>query len=665
MESEGKLKDYLLGLEVEGTVESAGSFKLDPHRAVELLREQGRLGKGAPLFLLAAIYKHNDGSQVTLKHGVMSTQLSWETENGPIPPTVELILAEESFLAHGLILKIHDQSATLRSNNKLQPVLGSIVHDLFEEVQERTRFYPFSGRAGHSTAWKTQSAPELEIRLLAGPDRRGRVDWIVDGLKYQGSWSLPVDCQLFAQSARPDITLSVLPDSDAKAEALKKAKSFFLEGVRELVDGLESFTVLNSEGRHSEEQEHFLRFLPFLAARGDDCPVRERALKLVTFFDLFDKTWSLKALLESYKKRKSLLVMPSVPKTCPSAEKVDQLVILWDGPTKDVLRRVFARVSSAAGYLYSLERNETETNRVKKIQKKAWAERDFEDGHLILIPWDNDEDPAQVQFIGKRRSAETFYLPDSAPRGLKILWTCQREVGSLSPQEMVTERFQLEILGLLNDALENEHKVSSENSRKLLSWIRPPLETLRELKFIWRKALFRDLADVEQSLETLDRLHSAEGCLKVLKNLSTTLPDLLPEKLVLWYDELLDHLGFQTESAGRELREAHWKADGRARWLERYRPSQPELPASRPVGAHLVAKANPQEPSTVTIWREGRPLGAPQRWGGPENKGFEIVYVDDEFPADPYWAGPRHEEMGKRTTEFDKLCEDFYLVDWN
>ena len=109
MESdEPEIEGFLRGLQEGGEGAGTGAFGLDPHRAVELLREQGQLGENALLFLLRYLYEHTNGARLRFRRSSFGVEVCYPQGFGIPQRDTHRILAEGAFAAHHLKLVFSD-----------------------------------------------------------------------------------------------------------------------------------------------------------------------------------------------------------------------------------------------------------------------------------------------------------------------------------------------------------------------------------------------------------------------------------------------------------------------------------------------------------------------------------------------------------------------------
>lgn len=653
------LDGLLRSFETDGESEGEGSFSLDPRRALTMLASQGRLSGTGPLFLLSAIYQHCEGSPLVRRRITGGEEIAWPERYGPLPETVETILANEAFLSRQLKVEYGTNSVKLRIADRFKLGAHERIAEQFAGVSDRLTYYPW---ADQKETPQDHAAQELlnavKARggrlLLREPRGRATICWVVHGIAYRENWALPVDGAVFDELLRPDLSLSVIPESSRKAEWLEEAEQLLLKSLRQNLARESEFRLTVAETSPGDDPM-FLRYLPFVLRQSHDPELASQARAQVKLPDVYGRYWSLGQLEQSYQKHGRLLSVSSIPEELPG-KSADRPILEWSGQARRLGEQVLPQTYSGAGYLYSLRQNERDKLRVE--QEATLGSVPLEDGQLSLLAWAEEDRPAEVVMVGKRRAAETFYLDDRAPRGLRLLWDCEREVGEHSPESMFGTELRVKVLELLDQSLAYEALLPERLVVSLLWALAPGAPLAPEWQALQGAPLLPDVRGVLLSYRRLRDLEAMDGGLPTLEDLSTSLPEELPAETILWWHPLLEHLSFQCREMGREVREAHWKEEGRARWLERFTPTEPSLSGVEQVlelDGHLVGWSGGTT-TEITLWREGRPLG--KRRVGPAQcpPGYSVVWVDDEFPADRYWGGPDTTALVELYSELDALC---------
>ncbi len=657
--SENSLEGLLRSFETEGTSEGEGSFGLDPRRALAMLSSQGRLSGTGPLFLLSALYRHCEGAPLTRKRVIGGEEISWPAEFGPLPETVETILAREAFSSRQVRLEYEDSSVKLKLADRFKLGAQERVADELAGVADRLTYFPWLDQDDTPYQRAAQgllnrSKTEEGILLLREPRSRASICWVVHGVAYRESWPLPVDGLVFDEALRPDLSLTVIPESSRKEHWLELAEKLLLESLGESLEAEEQFRLSDRDTAPGDDPI-LLRYLPFVLRQAQNPELARLARDKVLLPDVYPRFWSLGHLEESYPQYGRLLVVSSMPEDLPG-KSADRPILLWSGQAKRLGEQVLPQTYSGAGYLYSLRQNERDKERVE--QEPTLGSVPLEDGQLSLLAWAEEDRPAEVVMVGKRRAAETFYLDDKAPRGLRLLWDCEREVGEHSPESMFGSELRVKVLELLNQSLGVEELLPQRLVDSLLWALEPGAPLAPEWQDLQQAPLLPDVRGERLSYRRLRDLEAGEGGLPILEDLSTSLPGELPVETIVWWDPLLEHLSFHCKEMGRAVREAHWKEEGRMKWLERFTPAEPELSGLDNVqefDGHLVAWSGGTT-TEITLWREGRPLG--KRRVGPSHcrPGYSVIWVDDEFPADRYWGGPDTNALVELYPEVDALC---------
>jgi len=644
VEPSSKLDQLIERLGAEGKEAGSGGFGLDPKRALELLKEQGSLGQNAPLFLLRALYEHTDGAPVVCKRSLFEYQLRYDTKWGEVPHSTYRVLAEGAFAASSVKVVFEVGQIRLSSAELVSAPFAHRFAEMFNAARSRLRHYPITGlfeEASFPRPWLEREWPEgrLEVGLHTGG--RGRVNWIVCGVEFPEPCPLPLNLRVFDDGLKCDLSLSTIPNSTRKSDWIERATGEFHARIEEVLRPRTS--VLLDADPLNDEIELVLRFLPYIVGLPQDHPLRSFVLSLVQFKDVFGGHWSLSKLLDLEERDGALLVVPAVPTDCPTDSIGSRPVLLWRGQSKTFGQALFQRMQSGAGYLYSLRRGEEVQSKKGGSTQTLLAELEWSRGRMSLKPFGRSDARFEVELVGRRRNSETIHLEDPAPYGIRLLWVSDDEVANWSVSPDFQKEFSQAVVALVDMALD-DLDLDPQWLRALLLWA-CGVHSLKAYPKLSRVALFETVRGRWLSAENLPT-----DVVPVVEDRSASLPRTLPFDVVLWSDPLLARLGIETREVGMMLRKAHWKEQGRDKWLARYQPC--EVPHSELMeglncralpGGHFIAeRADRDLASTLVVWREGRPLGVrrlPAEFAG----GTLFVYVDDSFPADDYWSGPAPE----------------------
>jgi hypothetical protein len=651
------LRSLLESFESEGERSDEGAFTLDPKRATEILRGQGRLGRNAPLYLLSAIYQHTQGQSITPTFGSRYWRLEWDSAAGPLSGSLEWELAKASFATHQIDLHSDDSGVQLQPSGP-RTRAAKILEPLFLEVAERTEHYPwpsFRPRWHHAILGLAQhdgATIQLHRAKESAPPRWVQV---VHGIAYPRRWTLPIDAVCFDSKGRPDLTLTVIPHS-ARQSQLELAARRCFDNV--LLESLQSTpgTLLLDPVSLSEDLPLFAIYLAYAVVHGSHPDVVDGVAAKVAFADATGRPWTLGELLEVYARDGKLMIVPSQPKPdVPAGQRGHRPVLLWGGQAEQSGQKLFPHLTSGAGYLYSLVVNEKERQRSSAWAEPCLASSSVRAGRLSLLPWGEPDHTAEVEFVGPRRARETYYLDIEAPKGLRLLWESEQSLEEDSRELALELPLRQTVLELVDASLDT-FTPSRETVVAALAWVltKGPLEWNK----LARLASLPLFDDVEGRLWSVARLQAWPGRLPVLMDRSTSLPSTLPDKPLLWWHPLFEGLDIATEDAGRRVREAHWQETGRQRWLAAHRPSAPDWPAgSRAYGVHRVApNPCPEAPTEVVFWRQGRPFGRRILPVTDCPPGCLVMWVEDELPGDIYWSGPQATALTERLPAIAELC---------
>ena len=635
------LDQMFANLESEGQSAGRGSFGLDPARAIELLRDQGALGKNAPLFLLRAIYLHTGGATVTWKRILFGYNLQWDEALGVVPSDTNRLLAEGAFKAFKIRLQFEPGLVHLHNADHLSAPFSVRFEETFGKAQERLIHYPVNGlfpKQVLAEPFHARTFPEGRLEFFQGPGLQPLLEWIVCGISFQERTTLPVTVKISDDQLVCDLSLSTLPVSERKKVWEERAHQAFQALLSEAIEEVEEI-LLDLEPL-SRSIQTFLTYLPYVVSLEEETPLRREALSRVKFKDVFGQHWSLATLLEIQTRDQKLLTVPSVPNDCPKKPVGDRPVLLWRDETRDFGTPVFRETQSGAGYLYSLRRGEV--HQQNRSLGRVLANVDWEFGTLGLRPMQSTDTRCEVELFGTRRSSETVHLDEPAPRGLRVFWRSNEEVASWTSDESFLRKFREKVVELVDQAFE-ELEVSPDWIRGLLEWA-DTVTCLAQLPNLRRAPLFER---VDGSWSSYEKLAELGAPVPVITDFSASIPATLPFSVVLWYHPLLERLALTTKEVGKAVRQAHWQEQGRQKWMQRYESTPLEDSQYlkgrewESLGSHvLVKQENAKAPSRLIIWREGRPLYDRQVPQVDYPSGFLLIYCDDEFPGDAYWAGP-------------------------
>ena len=630
MESGESIERFLENLQGEGQEEGSGGFKVDPRRALELLREQGQLGQNALLFLLRYLFELTGGAELELREWPLEYQLRWKTTETHSLEETHRVLAEGALETHGLSLSITENKARLARS-----FLGSSVtfDSLKDLVGTRLQRYPapgIFGPQGTRSPWLLETYPEGRLELEAGG---GRVEWVHFGISYFESWEVPVRLVVYSDQLRSDLTLTRIVEGEGKSKWLERGRRVLHGYLEEELREFEEIRL--DDGFLSSGLEKALGYLSYMVNLPEGETLQRMVLDRVFFRDVFEQYWSLRTLLEVDREGEGILVVPSVPNDSPSDRKGRRPVLLWRGDTKRFGNPLFHRLSSGAGYLYSLRRGEeTEMNSPELL-----GYLELEQGVLGLKPLGALEGLCELELVGLRRNSETRYLEPPAPQGLRIRWRSGDELASWSEDGAFQKQLGAGVVELVDRHLEELGELPENWLMELLRWAEGVSE-LSSYPKLSARPIFPGLNDARHSAAEFQDCEEVP----VLEDRSASLPEALPFPLVLWHDPVLERLGVPLKDVRTELRRSYWQEQGREKWLARYQaqdPRESERFADLSwveLDEQWLRAEGTGEPGRLVIWREGRPLG--QTSCSELEHGCLLLFRDDDFPADDYWSGP-------------------------
>jgi hypothetical protein len=651
MEPDSELERLIEGLGAVGSEAGTGGFTLDPRRALELLKEQGSLGRNAPLFLFRALFEHTGGSLISWKRGLFEYQLRFDPSMGTLPNSTYRVLAEGAFNASSLALRFEPGLVRLSNSSLLREPFLTRFNETFEAAQERLRFYPVEGLyefAPRPESWQQRAFPEGRLEATVAPVGGGQVEWVVCGICYSEGLSFPLRLAVFDDALASDLTLSKIPPSTRKTQWIERAKELLHTAIRSVFEA--TGPVYLDRDPLGDELETMLGVLPYLVTLPEDDPLRKLVLESVWFKDVFSGFWSLSQLLALQIEDDGLLIVPAVPTDCPKEAAGRRPVLLWRAQTRRFGNALFHQLQSGAGYLYSLRRGEQVQVRKGASSGELLAAAEWKDGRVALKKFGRADARCEVELVGKRRNSETIQLDEPAPLGLRLLWESEDELASWSNDSDFQTEFRKQVVGLI-DSVYPSLDLEPAWLRNLLVWA-DGVTDLRNYAWLFEAPMFENVDGSWVAASSLFRAGQEGVDVPVLQDRSASIPDILPYPVVLWSDPLLSRLGLRTYEIGSVVRTAYWKEQGRRKWLARYHPCRVEdseylkdRSCRSLEGPHLLVETG-QEGSSVLIWREGRPLAC-RELPSDIGTGLFLVYVDDAFPADRYWSGPDPEAYQK------------------
>lgn len=642
MESPNPLEQMLSNLGAEGEASGRGGFGLDPRRAIELLRDQGSLGRNAPLFLLRAIHLQTQGATVRWKRILFGYNLEWDEDLGEVPLDTYRLLAEGAFESTKIRLQFRPGAVHLSNSDTMSAPFSVRFDETFGAAKSRLTHYPIEGLFPSqvpSQPFHEESYPEGQMEFLEAGVEHPLFTWVVCGINFPEETALPLRVVVKDDELVCDLTLSTVPTSERKELWLSRAHQVFQTLLAKTWD--EEDTVLLDHEPLSRQTQTFLEYLPYIVGLEPTSELRQKTLQSVKYKDVFGQHWSLESLLELKDQQSKLLTVPSVPKDCPKNPLGDRPVILWRDETKRYGEYFFRDNQSGAGYLYSLRRGEV--HQQNRSLGRVLCTVDWDFGTLGLRPMGSLESRCEIELVGTRRSSETVYLDEPAPNGLRVFWRSSEEVASWRSDEEFQALLQEKVVELIDQA-HSEFQASPKWLLGLLEWA----ERVTDLEPYTNISSAPMLQRVDNNWSSLDDLKSLGGPVPILRDRSASIPKRLPFGVVLWYHPLLDRLGLPYKEVGKVVRQAHWQEQGREKWLKRYLPTKPQdseyLKGRDWVmidGSHFLARLDEEgATSRLVVWRESRPMCDRTLQGPDVPTGYQILYCDDDFPGDAYWSGP-------------------------
>ncbi len=657
------LRQFLQDLQTHGAQTEPGQFTLDPHRAVAMLRAQGRLSQSGPLPLLSALYTHSQGGPIDF--GRSSWKFSWAIEHGRLSPTVELLLGEASLEAQGLKLHYHDDYVRLSARGG-----SEAIERVFAAFWERLTFYPWKEPI-RSPGPPLFRASQDDVRVdfypppwvdpfgvVARPS--GRFVQVLRGISYHRKWALPVDAVINDQLSKPDFSMTVVPESERRLELEATAARLFRDHLLREVESSPSL-LLDSETEGTTALPLFALSCAYAVEQGHDPRLAQLVGRKVLLPDALGHTWHLDEVWSDYQREGKLLGVEAQREGPQGRVRPKRPVLRWAGQPRKILTSLFPHLVPGDGYLYTLAVNEAERQRLDSGHGEHRLASVFAAGETwSLLPWGDPDRGAELEFVGPRRARETFYLDTLAPKGLRLLRESPHALDRGARELSLDSQSRGVVLSLVSKSMTG-HPPARESVLATLAWAgqAKPWDG-KGLEEIDRAPLLELVDGGYTSLEHCRRWCEQGEPIPVLADRSTSIPAKLPLPLVLWEHPILRQLGFTTREVGRLFRESHWKESGRARWLESHRPGVPSWPPEPffEFDGHRVAPADDPEASTkVVFWREGRPFGSITLDSEACRPGFLVLWVEDELPGDIYWSGPELAAIVARIPRVDELCE--------
>lgn len=657
------LQQFLQDLQTHGAQAEPGQFTLDPHRAVAMLRAQGRLSQSGPLPLLSALYTHSQGGPIDFCRS--NWKFSWAIEHGRLSPSVELLLGEASLEAQGVKLHYHDAHVRLSARGGPEA-----IERVFAAFWERLTFYPWKEpirspgpllfHAFHDDV-RVDFYPSPSVDpfgMIARPS--GRFVQVLRGISYSRKWALPVDAIINDELSKSDFSMTVVPESERRLELEATAAELFREHLLREVESSSPLR-LDSEIEDTTGLPLFARSCAYAVGQKREAQLAQLVGRKVLVSDVMGHTWSLDEVWSDYQREGKLLVVEARREGPEGKIRPERPVVRWAGQPRKVLAPLFAHLVPGDGYLYTLAVNEAERQRLASAQgERRLASISVTGETWSLLPWGDPDRGAELEFVGPRRARETFYLDSSAPKGLRLLRESPQPLDRAARELVLDGQNRWLVLSLISKSMEH-CPPPRETLLAALAWASQaqPWDGLG-LEELERVPLLELVDGGYASLERCRRWCEQGEPLAVLADRSTSLPAKLPLPLVLWDHPIFAKLGLPTREVGRLFRESHWKESGRARWLEAHEPGTPSWPPEPffEFDGHRVAMADEPKASTkVAFWSEGRPFGSITLDSEACRPGFLVLWVEDELPGDAYWSGPDFAAIVARIPKIDELCE--------
>ena len=650
MEPRSELETYLANYQSEGTDEGEGDFTLDPLRALEILTEQGSVASHAPLFLFRALYQHTAGATLIWRQALLGHYLlSWPDRFGSPPREAMRIMAEGAFKANGIDLKFGPAQVVIRSRDSMKFPVYTAFEKTFLLAEPRLRHYPVEGLfhpLQRSGVWQRREYPEGKMELRFTKMEPQAAHFVVHGIEFSEPTFVPLNVTVFDDGLKCDLSLTRIPDTERKRQWISRARSVLTDELGKVFS--EQERVRLDFDHLSNQLRAALEHLPYLVSLNPDDALRQQVLGCVMFRDVFGKYWSLESLFESQSEYGSIYTLDSIPRHCPDEPSGERPVLHWRGDTRIFGEPLFNKTRSGAGYIYSLALGGSPSDDASALEIVDW-----EGGHLSLLPLGPAESRCEIQLVGKRRGSENIYLDEPAPRGLRLVWRSRDELASWNP----SAEFMAQVVAVVDRAIPGL-EVSADWIRGLLTWT--GVDDLEDCTNLLNYNFFETVAGFSVSPKFLESTFP-DRTVPVLEERSASLPKKLPFDYLLWAHPLLEQLGFNLREESSTVRKAYWREDGRERWMSKHqRESLQEwadcegLTLEKKEG-HFLASTSSQTLSKLIVWREGRPLGQVFLSEDQFPRGYVLIYVDDNFPADQYWSGPDREAMSRLGPWIDKM----------
>lgn len=628
-----------------------------------MLRAQGRLSQSGPLPLLSALYSHTQGGPVALDRA--RWRLSWPAELGPLSSSVALVLGEASLEAQGIQLGLHKDHVRLSARGGpeaieavFSPFWRRLAHYPWEKPLAPVSVPLFTALEG-DLAIDYHPAPAVDpFGVISRPT--GRFIQVLWGVSYARKWSLPLDAVIKDELSRPDFSMTVVPESERRRSLEAAAERLFRVRLRAEAEGLAPLE-LDPDSDDVASLPFLARFAAYAVAQSQDLELARLAGDNIFLRDATGHRWSLRQLWEHYQVQGQILVVEGASESHRELPRPERPVLRWTGQVSHVLSPLLLEQAPGDGYLYTLAVNEAERQRLAAGRGERRLARLTRDGESwSLLPWGDPDRPAELEFVGPRRARETYYLDPSAPKGLRLLWESSAPLDRATRELTLDANSRLLVLGLISSSMTRQ-PAAREAVLAALLWAEGlTVKELSGLAEIDRAPLLELIDGGHTSLQECRRRSEQGEALPVLADRSTSIPTTPPLAFVLWDHPVLSRLGLPTREVGREFRESHWKEVGKERWLAAHHPGEPNWPAEpwTVIEGHRVARARDlAEATKVVFWRQRRPFGSITLDPESCRSGFQVLWVEDDLPADTYWSGPELTAILKRIPRIDELCE--------